>query len=379
MIHLSEDDDFSGSLIPSMNLQQRRFAELNFSSPSSNELNIFDSLDLKFKSRPYFFRQLTKSHCEISCEEEKNLSDKILNYFKNGAIREKLPPEKNQNTDNRENYNLNQNVINSPSMTHQNVGQNFLYLNITQEERQISPIVNHGNIIFVKEIEEQTSNKLEDSEISEGTFEKMLNTQTENGSEIKIFQKNKQRFSNLNSINFNILIVGEKGSGKTLFIRKMKHKLKNSVLKSIIKNTNSNLNSMPISEVIINSEQGQRQGESNLNSNSINILDNPLNQSQSDDLSIITNRILKPTKNFKNYKIHCSLPSINSCSRMHKLNLQNLQNSKISSKEKENSLLYDICLIDSPGYPREEDDEIRNKWLEDIKKIITNRVSHFYL
>lgn len=81
MIFVSEDDDFSGCLLPSLNPNQRKFAELNLSNPSSNELNIFDSLDLKYKNRPSFFRQLTKTHCEVSSEEEKIIQDRILNFY----------------------------------------------------------------------------------------------------------------------------------------------------------------------------------------------------------------------------------------------------------------------------------------------------------
>lgn len=351
MIHLSEDDDLSCSLIPSINLQLKKFAELNFSNPSSNFLNIYDSLDLKFKSRPYFFRQMTKSHCEVSCEEEKNLSEKIIIYMKSGSVREILPQEKNPILES--NNNSNKIIPNSPSSMRKNIGQNFLLLNITQEERQISPEFNQGNLISVKEVDEEiNSNKIDDS-MSEENFEKMLNTQMEKGFEIKIFRKNKQMFSNLNSINFNILIVGEKGTGKTLFIRKMKHKLKISVLK----------NEMKLEE--------------NSNKNNDCILDNSKNNlSLSEDLSIISDRKLRPTKNFKSYKIHCTIPRINSSANMHKINLQNL---KVCNDVKENNFIYDINLIDSPGFSNEEDEYSKNKWLEDIKKFITNRVSLLFL
>lgn len=75
------DDDFSGCLMPSMNTNHKKIHELNFSSPSSNELNIFDSTDPKYILRPHFFRLITKTQNETSHEEEKFLVDKILNYY----------------------------------------------------------------------------------------------------------------------------------------------------------------------------------------------------------------------------------------------------------------------------------------------------------
>jgi hypothetical protein len=203
MLYMSEDDDFSGCLIPSMNFHPRRFAELNFSNPSSNELNIFDSLDLKFKTRPFFFRQLTKSQCEISNEDEKYLSDRIISFFKrnrNGnGDKDKdkeckdMGKERNRDRDekNREKDSLYPNPLSF---------NNYLCLSITEEDKFTPPLnsqIQINNPIDVVNIKEK---KLEDSEISEGTFEKMLNSQNENGSEIRIFQKNKQRFSNLNTV-----------------------------------------------------------------------------------------------------------------------------------------------------------------------------------
>ncbi len=79
---MSGYEDLSECLIPEVSCStHRKFAELNLSNPSSNELNIFDSLDLKFKTRPHFFRELTKTKCEISNEDEKNLSEKIIGFY----------------------------------------------------------------------------------------------------------------------------------------------------------------------------------------------------------------------------------------------------------------------------------------------------------
>ncbi len=63
-----------------MNTNTKRIQELNFSSPSSNELNIFDSTDPKYHLRPHFFRLVTKTLCETTNEEEKNIVDKIRIY-----------------------------------------------------------------------------------------------------------------------------------------------------------------------------------------------------------------------------------------------------------------------------------------------------------
>jgi len=66
--------------MPSINANTRRIQELNFSSPSSNELNIFDSTDPKYHLCPHFFRLITKTLCETTNEEEKNIVDKIRIY-----------------------------------------------------------------------------------------------------------------------------------------------------------------------------------------------------------------------------------------------------------------------------------------------------------
>lgn len=58
---------------------------MNFSTPTSNELNIFDSCESKYKVRPHFFRTITKTLCEISNEDSKKLVEKTIMYYK-GAV-----------------------------------------------------------------------------------------------------------------------------------------------------------------------------------------------------------------------------------------------------------------------------------------------------
>ena len=79
-----------------MRLDQRKFAELNLSNPSSNELNIFDSMEIKYKTKACFFRQLTKTNCEMTMEEEKLINDKIMMYYKK-ATAIKLNVDKEEN------------------------------------------------------------------------------------------------------------------------------------------------------------------------------------------------------------------------------------------------------------------------------------------
>lgn len=83
--HFMDSDDegqFSNLLSSLNNYKQFQNYNVNFSTPTSNELNIFDSCDSKYKGRSHFFRTITKTTCEINQEENKRINDKTINYLK---------------------------------------------------------------------------------------------------------------------------------------------------------------------------------------------------------------------------------------------------------------------------------------------------------
>ena len=100
---------------------------------------------------------------------------------------------------------------------------------------------------------------------------KSINT---NNNEQEIFKTNKLRYNSLNKINFNILLLGESESGKTLFIR--------NFLKKVEKNV-KNLKS---------------KSTSNNTFNTFNVFDESNKPIRESDINVGT-----PTKEFKLYKV----------------------------------------------------------------------------
>lgn len=121
------------------------------------------------------------------------------------------------------------------------------------------------------------------------------------------------------------MVIGEKNSGKTTFIKCFVKKLRTSN-----KNQNSSYKS------------------------SLNICDNVNDSVHSnlvDDLneSSINASKIKPTQNFMTYKVNCV--------SFHK----GIQNK-----------IYDMHMIDSPGYGKNEEEN--KKWLKDMTGYINNKV-----
>ena len=53
-------------------------------------------MEIKYKTKACFFRQLTKSNCEMTAEDEKLINDKIMMYYKK-ATAIKLNGDKDEN------------------------------------------------------------------------------------------------------------------------------------------------------------------------------------------------------------------------------------------------------------------------------------------
>jgi hypothetical protein len=56
------------------------------SCPTSNELNIYDSFESKYKQKQYYFRNVTKTSNDIPIEENKKLIDNILMFYKGNDL-----------------------------------------------------------------------------------------------------------------------------------------------------------------------------------------------------------------------------------------------------------------------------------------------------
>jgi hypothetical protein len=181
---------------------------MNFSFPSSNELNIFDNSDPKYKYRLNFFRQITKTNCEISSEENRRIIERTISFYKKG----RNSPQCDKmltNLDIREeaegnNFILNQgqNLINSGFLQQQNNNQqrnnniqmNNIHINVNINKMPINIEESARRPNMAEE------NNLEDSFIVQ--LEKVFTTNIDqNLSEMKILEKNKQKFSNLHPVN----------------------------------------------------------------------------------------------------------------------------------------------------------------------------------
>lgn len=153
---------------------------MNFSTPTSNELNIFDSSDSKYKIRPNFFRTLTKTNCEINIEENRRLNEKTISYFKR---------------------------TNSNNLKDTLSGDNSIQNIIVEENKEvISPFKSHRNKIHFK-LEKTLSNKhkqdLNDLEQESFIlFEKLFSGYADNYPDMNILEKNKRKYSNLTPVNF---------------------------------------------------------------------------------------------------------------------------------------------------------------------------------
>jgi septin family protein len=150
----------------------------------------------------------------------------------------------------------------------------------------------------------------------------LLNQKVENNgfvdncSELAILEKNKQIFLSKNQVNFNVLVVGESGAGKTTFIK--------NFLKKVEKLTTKGKNN---------------QNDISMENNSFNVYceqNFPINE---DDIKsgIYTSK-------FDSYKVN---------------HLSNSHN-------------YNFRIIDSPGYPSHGK---QNDWLNQILEYIHRRVT----
>lgn len=72
-----EDDNQYSGLLPSSGVKKT-----DNEGNDSNELNIFDNTNPKYKLRLYFFRSLTRSDCDIPNLDNKKIIDNIVCYFK---------------------------------------------------------------------------------------------------------------------------------------------------------------------------------------------------------------------------------------------------------------------------------------------------------
>jgi hypothetical protein len=179
-----EDNQFSG-LIPSTNTNKKN--EINLSYPSSsNDLNIFDSSDPKYKNRSFFFRILTKTYSEITIDENKKFVEKILYYFKteNGGSRREeslnnfLISPINEIEDDI--------VISNNTKNNNIINQRYFNKLIIFSPKNI--IINNNDSLPLDD-----DFNLDDSEIRK--LDKILKTESDDYlSELKILDKNKHKY-----------------------------------------------------------------------------------------------------------------------------------------------------------------------------------------
>jgi len=172
------------------------------------------------------------------------------------------------------------------------------------------------------------NDNLIDSDFNASCFNRLLNSQKSNTNinikddtnDIeKLFEENKQKFANLNPINFNILVIGQKSAGKSYFVRKFLNLLKYSNNKTIIDSNFSPRN--PLRD----------------------INDSMSRQSEFNDSKI------KPTSTFKSYKIK-----------------------RVQANNSHNNL-YDFTITDSPGYTEKD----KGRWKNDIFKYINDKYKEY--
>jgi hypothetical protein len=95
----SDDEGQFSGLLSSMN-NHKHIPNMNFSTPTSNELNIFDSCESKYNTRSNFFRTVTRSNCEITNDENKKIIEKTMMYYRGGIISKFKEDNNNYNNNN---------------------------------------------------------------------------------------------------------------------------------------------------------------------------------------------------------------------------------------------------------------------------------------
>jgi hypothetical protein len=172
LINKSVDSDNISSIFGLISNNTGKIEEDSY--PTSNELNIFESFESKYKTKQYFFRNVTKTFCDISSEENRRINDNILLYYKGNSL-----------------------GLIGNDLT--NNDWYSLFLNNSS--------VHEGN---------NNISRIEDIEVNSCILNENLP------------ERNKIKFTNLLPVNvfltqfyFNILVLGRDGIGKTTFIKSL--------------------------------------------------------------------------------------------------------------------------------------------------------------
>jgi hypothetical protein len=83
LINKSVDSDVS-SICNLISINTAKIDEDSY--PTSNELNIYDSFESKYKPKQYYFRCVTKTSSEIPAEDSRRLVDNILMYYRGNSL-----------------------------------------------------------------------------------------------------------------------------------------------------------------------------------------------------------------------------------------------------------------------------------------------------
>lgn len=189
---LFNESDCLSDLISSLNNNDKKHHELNYSNPTSNELNIFDSCESRYKLRPPFFRNITKTNCEMSNDENKKLTDKIIMYYKGALVKNKGAEDSNLDElsirEEDKGYDPLKNLYNFIfNLSSSNIHFNNVNINVR--------VVNNENINNFNQVDAYSEGS-QDSFL----FFEQLNFGNDNFPDFKMLNKNMRKFHNLHPV-----------------------------------------------------------------------------------------------------------------------------------------------------------------------------------